>query len=301
MPMNPRMRTRILLGSVMLVGVIGLLYLDWWLGRRTHAQPGGSPLVGLPLAALLVVLVVVASGELQRLAAAAGIPFLRWTGLAAAIALVAMPYWWRAVGLGGSSSGEVLAVLGIGTAGMFAEQMIRWRTADAIRRLGVTLLTVIYLGVGGAIVMALRMDRGVPAVVLFLGAVKFTDIGAYFTGSAIGRHKMIPWLSPGKTWEGLAGGLIVAAGISVLITWALRGTGQDGQGMATLALWKAAIFGVVVGGVGQFADLCESLLKRSAAVKDSGALVPEFGGVLDIIDSPLLSAPVAFLLLKAML
>jgi phosphatidate cytidylyltransferase len=62
--------------------------------------------------------------------------------------------------------------------------------------------------------------------------------------------------------------------------------------------WEAAVFGAVVGLVGQFADLCESLLKRAANTKDAGALVPEFGGLLDILDSPLLSAPVAMVLLK---
>ena len=67
-----------------------------------------------------------------------------------------------------------------------------------------------------------------------------------------------------------------------------------------LSLGEAAVFGVVVGAAGQFADLCESLLKRSAAVKDSGSLVPEFGGMLDILDSPLLAAPVAYLLLAVL-
>jgi phosphatidate cytidylyltransferase len=68
-----------------------------------------------------------------------------------------------------------------------------------------------------------------------------------------------------------------------------------------MSLAWAAGFGCVVGAVGQFADLCESLLKRSARIKDSGALVPEFGGVLDVLDSPLLAGPVAYVLLNLLL
>jgi phosphatidate cytidylyltransferase len=168
-----------------------------------------------------------------------------------------------------------------------------------VARVSATLLAVVYLGAGAALMLAIRMDErlGVPALVLFLAAVKFTDIGAYFTGTAIGRHKLIPWLSPGKTWEGLAGGLAAAAGISMLVVWAFR---HVQSAHLSLSYAQAAIFGVVVGGIGQFGDLSESLLKRSAQVKDSGSLVPEFGGILDILDSPLLAAPPAYVLLAVM-
>ncbi|RPI58417.1 MAG: CDP-archaeol synthase [Planctomycetaceae bacterium] len=128
---------------------------------------------------------------------------------------------------------------------------------------------------------------------MFLVAVKCTDIGAYFTGSAIGRHKLIPWLSPGKTWEGLLGGMAAAAGVSVLAVWAM----DIHIAGSALPFWRAVVFGVVVGLIGQFGDLSESLMKRSVNVKDSGAVVPEFGGVLDILDSPLLAAPAGYLML----
>jgi len=95
-------------------------------------------------------------------------------------------------------------------------------------------------------------------------------------------------LSPGKSWEGLAGGLALAAGVGALGAWLLTRTGTPAFG---------ALFGLIVGLAGQFGDLCESLLKRSAGAKDSASLVPTFGGILDIIDSPLLAAPPAVLLL----
>jgi len=126
---------------------------------------------------------------------------------------------------------------------------------------------------------------------MVLLCVKFTDIGAYFGGRALGRHKLIPWLSPGKTWEGLFFGLLTAAAVGALLArWMDLRRGYE------LPWWKGAIFGGVIGGIGQLGDLLESLMKRDAEVKDSGSLIPGFGGVLDVIDSPLLAAPFAYLL-----
>ena len=127
-------------------------------------------------------------------------------------------------------------------------------------------------------------------VVTILLCVKATDIGAYFTGKTLGRHKLIRWLSPGKTWEGLAGGLAVASLVGLACAPAL----------GELSWWQGLIFGGVVGFVGQCGDLLESLMKRDADVKDSGSFIPGFGGVLDVIDSPLVAAPVAYLLFSLM-
>ena len=128
-------------------------------------------------------------------------------------------------------------------------------------------------------------------ILMILLCVKFTDVGAFFGGKALGRNKLIPWLSPGKTWEGLFFGIltagIVGASMSPLIS------AKNGY---PLWWWKGALFGMIIGGIGQLGDLLESLMKRDAEVKDSGRLVPGFGGILDIIDSPLLAAPFAYLL-----
>jgi len=116
--------------------------------------------------------------------------------------------------------------------------------------------------------------------------VKFTDIGAFFGGRALGKHKLIPWLSPGKTWEGLGFGVLTAAIVGMICApW-----------ISQLLWWQGLIFGAVIGLVGQAGDLLESLMKRDAQVKDSGQLIPGFGGILDVIDSPLLAAPFAYLL-----
>jgi len=116
--------------------------------------------------------------------------------------------------------------------------------------------------------------------------VKFTDIGAFFGGRAFGKTKLIPWLSPGKTWEGLIFGLLTAGIIGAV----------SARWLPNVHPIKGFGFGVIIGGIGQLGDLLESLMKRDAEVKDSGKLVPGFGGILDIIDSPLVAAPFAYLL-----
>ena len=302
--MQKPLKVRIILGAIMIAAMVGLLVLDWWLehvGRPTMAigDAPSSPahtVRAIPLAVLCFLLIFVAFGEVARMAAAAGVQVLHGSGLLGACALGTIPFWWQFVDPKGPTGEGVLLAIGVIVILVFAEQMARHRTADALRQIACTLLAVLYLGAGMGMILSIRFGFGVPVLTLFLAAVKFTDIGAYFTGTAIGRHKMIPWLSPGKSWEGLIGGLIVAAGVSVLAAWWMK----IGLGAGLMALWKAAVFGAVVGAAGQFADLCESLLKRAAGLKDAGALVPEFGGVLDILDSPLLSAPVAMILLAVM-
>ncbi len=281
------MKKRILFGTIMIGVLVALLWVDWRLesGERLAV-------IGLPVAGVLVLLLAMAFIELARMSAAARIIVLVRSGMFGTIALATLPFWWQLTGSSGATVPPVLLVLSLAAMGVFVDQMVRHRIDDALRRIACTLLAVVYLGAGGAMIMWIRVAHGVPIFILFLAAVKVTDIGAYFTGSAIGRHKMIPWLSPGKSWEGLFGGLLAGAGASVLIVWMMK--------IDALSLWQAGLFGALVGAAGQFADLCESLLKRSARQKDSGRLVPHFGGVLDIIDSLLLGAPIAVVLLAAL-
>ena len=100
------------------------------------------------------------------------------------------------------------------------------------------------------------------------------DTGAYFVGSAVGRHKLIPHISPGKTWEGLLGGALGGIAAALALSGALR-----------LDTWQAALLGLVVCASAVLGDLTESLLKRAAGVKDSGNLIPGHGGILDRVDS----------------
>ena len=274
----------------MILLLAGVLTLDGWLERsmRHALPPGASVTVGLPMTLVFLLLTALAFLEMARLCAACDVLILGQSGFLGSAILATAPFWLQSLYLSMTAM-PFLLIAGFILLAAFAEQMIRFRTQDAIRRIACTLLTVFYLGIGGATILQLRIGYGVPMLVLFLAAVKCTDIGAYFTGSFLGRHKMIPWLSPGKSWEGLAGGAAAAILVSVALAAAFH---------LPLTLWQAAVFGAIVGLAGQFGDLCESLMKRSAGIKDSGALVPGFGGVLDILDSPLLAAPVSYLVLQ---
>ncbi len=282
--------TRVVLGAMMIAAVAGLLALDW------YATMPLADVKGHVLACAVILLGVLAFREIGKLARAAGAGVLTCSGLFGTIVLGTMPVWRQLFPF--LLLDDVWFILGAIVILTFLEQMIRYRVDGAIGRIAATLLAALYLGAGTALMLNIRMVRGVPTLALFLAAVKSADIGAYFVGTAVGRHKLIAWLSPGKSWEGLVGALAGGAGASVLAAWLLGLHPPLATGMS---LRQAAVFGAVIGLAGQFGDLCESLLKRSARAKDSGSLVPEFGGVLDIIDSPLLAAPIAYLLLEIML
>jgi phosphatidate cytidylyltransferase len=130
---------------------------------------------------------------------------------------------------------------------------------------------------------------GTFALLLAIFVPKMCDTGAYFAGRFLGRHKMTPILSPKKTWEGAAGGLLasmlVALGLNALAAW---------LGVPIFS-WEVALgFGLTVGLAGMVGDLMESLIKRDSQRKDASAIMPGFGGVLDVLDSVLFAAPVAY-------
>jgi len=123
---------------------------------------------------------------------------------------------------------------------------------------------------------------------------KFTDIGAYLIGSTLGRHKMIPRISPKKTWEGTAGGIIFAMASSVLALHFMPTT----LGAYGLTMPHAVILGLLLGAAAVVGDLAESLIKREAGVKDSGTILPGHGGALDLVDSLLFTAPLLYVYLR---
>lgn len=130
---------------------------------------------------------------------------------------------------------------------------------------------------------------------LFLLVVtKFSDMGGYIVGTMIGRHKMIPHISPGKTWEGFILGCLVfsvAGGCAVFAMF--------GERMPLLTWTHVVMLGFVLGIIAVVGDLAESIVKRCLVRKDSGHMLPGIGGVLDLVDSILFTAPVLFFYLKA--
>lgn len=123
-----------------------------------------------------------------------------------------------------------------------------------------------------------------------VAATKFCDMGALLTGLAIGRHKMSPQISPKKTWEGAAGGVVFAMGVGALIGWLARDSFPPHMTPLVAGLMAAPI-----AALGIVADLVESVIKRRANIKDSGALIPGMGGFFDMSDSLILTAPLGYL------
>ncbi len=147
--------------------------------------------------------------------------------------------------------------------------------------LGISLL---WICVHGLVFMHLHFEQGGWILLYLLSLVWVADIGAYFSGRKFGKHKLAPGISPSKTWEGVAGGIILNTGWILIVF--LIGSGWD------IAIWQFLLIGLVTSIISVVGDLYESILKREALVKDSGKLLPGHGGVLDRIDSVIAATPV---------
>lgn len=157
--------------------------------------------------------------------------------------------------------------------------------------LGVTVFGVIYIAFLGGFLIATRVGfENIPGLstklLLFFFAVIFgSDSGAYFAGRAFGKHKLAPAISPGKTIEGLIGGLLAAAVIAAACSWLF---------FPELNIWFAIGLGTVMAAVGVLGDLAESAMKRGSGTKDAANILPGHGGLLDRLDSLLLNAPILY-------
>ncbi len=160
--------------------------------------------------------------------------------------------------------------------------------------LGGTILAVAYVGLLGSFIIQQRWFEGrfhgVMPIVYLIATAKGADTGAYTAGRIFGRHKLWPQLSPNKTTEGAVGGLIAGLGATLIVASIARFALQ----IPTLSWTSAVVYGLAVGLTAQLGDLMESMIKRDCARKDASAAVPGFGGVLDVLDSLLFAAPVAF-------
>ena len=156
--------------------------------------------------------------------------------------------------------------------------------ARAPQRVGLAVLGAAYPGILLAMVVRMRqLPDGVAWLVLTLAVTWLNDTGAYFAGRAYGRRKLYPRISPSKTWEGAAGGLLASIGAALVV----KALGWLPQ----LPWWGSVVVGAGAGVLGPVGDLSESMLKRAYGAKDSSALLPGHGGILDRIDALLFTAP----------
>ncbi len=291
-------------------------------------QNGGrpGPWTGLPVAMLAVLLVAFGTLEAAVLLRSAGLsPPTAWSVFVAA-GLCLIPWvdmMQQTIGLrpllspGINQLPLTLLWLAGGVLGCCCIVLARPTTERAFSNMAAGVFLFTYLGLLTSFVVRIRsLDPGPAGSTLFIYfvlTVKMSDIGAYFTGMAFGRYRLAPVISPRKTVEGFVGACLLA-GLAAVTGWFLMGSsgdptaiqevgevGQAGRAgfvglvpMSSRWLIQAFFFGILMAVMGQFGDLVESAWKRDLGAKDSAQVVPSFGGVLDIIDSPVLAAPVAW-------
>jgi phosphatidate cytidylyltransferase len=288
------LRWRFILGAIFITALVGLCWLDY------HAARPGVFL--LPVAAVLS---VAGAGELLAMFRKRGHSPLPWvvycgtlvTVLASGTPVFLTTAWsnsttvgrlgWLALGL---AAGFVIAVI--------AELKRYAAPGRSTTDLALSCLAIFYVGGLMGFMVQLRMLQGEPwgdngrwgmlALVSLIATVKMSDTGQYWMGRTFGRHKLAPAVSPGKTWEGALGGVLFA----IVTAWVVPIWGNSA--MTTSEAVAVTLFAVAIAAAGMIGDLAESMLKRDAGVKDSSTWMPGFGGVLDLLDSLLGAAPVAY-------
>ncbi len=280
------MITRIFIGFLLIASLLGLLYADEYFTGATakwlpmqHVPAGGilfaaSALIILPLLAL----------ELSRMLRAINpdAPGFVWTLCVALCAFIVgcehLFHWVIVAWLAGN---VLLLTLLPALIAAFSK---KWFTA--LTGLGYWVLISVWIGWLPACWINMRSTLPAWALAWAVLAVKSGDIGAYFSGVALGKNRMAPWVSPKKSWEGLAGGIILSCAVGAALTNAL---GQS--------ILVGVAFGALAAFIGMLGDLSESILKREAQAKDSGHILPGMGGIFDVMDSLLPTAPLALWLL----
>jgi phosphatidate cytidylyltransferase len=282
-----------------LVGVPLLVFSVFWRG-------------GLPFMLGVALFSLLGLGEFYRACRKQGAQPLAWLGYAASALFLLVAHTAGRQWIGRQMSAALTALVLVG----LVSELIRKDRAP-IRNLGATILGTVYVGwlfsylillrqqgaellarVGGHLpVSVLQLlpdwlanalaDPGAWVVLLVVFSTWACDTGAFFTGRALGRHRLAPEISPGKTVEGSVGGWICALAMGLLV-----------GGMLGLDPRLGACLGGLVGVMAQVGDLCESALKRDLGIKDFGELLPGHGGVLDRFDSLLLTAPVVYYVLS---
>lgn len=245
------------------------------------------PIVLLPLTALVMV-------EFYSLLDASRIPHFKVVGTICGVALV-LGTWLALTGRLPAGRELEPMLLFVMFAACFLRQLFYIGKERAWETTAGTLLGIVYGAFLLNFMMKLLMEWGDAQgryLILFLVVVvKMTDIGAFFTGSHLGRHKLIPRVSPAKTWEGCVGGVLAG----VLGGLVLSHLMQHRAGVQVFGIVPTAAIALVLSIAGILGDLIESLFKRAAGVKDSGSMIRGMGGILDVLDSLLFAAPVLYI------
>lgn len=269
------LRTRLLIGPTLVLVLVGVFFAD-----RMYSG-------GLASAALLYGIALVSLYEYVVMMRGAGFLVGRRLLLAAGVVLHAMPFFfdsWHQ--LDSELYPVILVTCGLLLVGSL-RALMRTRMAKGLEELGANLLGFVLIAWPLFFAQGLAL-RSVEALFWAVLVAKSGDIGGYFVGISIGRRKFIPHVSPGKSLEGCIGSLVFACIVGFLLAPTLL------EPLVVLPWYGIVALGALVNFTAQLGDLVESLLKRRCGVKDSSGLLPEHGGMLDLVDSMLFSLPAFF-------
>jgi len=276
--------------SISTVILVALITLAFWLSQ---------PWI---LFALFAILSLGALSEYFRLFSDPGFRRFQIQTFGVAIAYLALlfgPHWGFEKQWHGELDGLAIAALMILMVLFRVRHPLEgFRSLDEISAtlLGFVYCVILFAFIPKIFLLPVETAQGLPAASFYLihlvAVTKMTDTGAYLVGSLIGKQKLVPHVSPGKTWQGFWGSLVFAVGGSYAAWWLL------GDRVPLLDVVSAGILGLVLALVAVLGDLAESIMKRSLAVKDSGHVMPGIGGFLDLIDSIIFTAPVYYFFLR---
>jgi phosphatidate cytidylyltransferase len=278
MPIPRKVLIRVIGAPLLVAALCGIIYWGHTLQLRGRENT--------PVRLLILIVAVVCAWEISAMCAVKGIVTDRWAGMIAVAAYFAP--WGQWTNSTFVSSGEAITV-GLP---LYLLVMMVFRFG----RLNPDGAALTYFGFGYLSLLNYALELPSPLAphqayyfLFLLAAGKGSDMAAFVVGKSIGKHPMSPAVSPNKTWEGgIAGGVVgTAAGLAVLLLTPIRAAFH---GIPVAAL---LFFCLIVTIASQVGDLVKSAFKRWAGVKDSGRLLPEFGGMLDMVDSFIVAAPVA--------
>ncbi|WP_367874405.1 phosphatidate cytidylyltransferase [Luteolibacter sp. Populi] len=259
---------------------------------------------------LVAVLTLIAAWEYFQMLKAAGVKCFPRFGMLLALVYSGLLYWMLPEGGAGVPDWFDGAAIFVAIAGAFGLQLRHpIRGLEPLQAVASTVLGFIYIpflfNFAAKLVFVVPGPGQVPGAMFLLWMIavtKFTDMGAYIVGSMIGKHKMIPHVSPGKTWQGFGGAIFFAllAGCG-LYAFFREDMSNFATGLHVLGSWTHVIvLSIVLCLLAVVGDLAESVVKRSLSAKDSGHMLPGIGGALDLIDSLCFTAPVLYFYLKWM-
>jgi phosphatidate cytidylyltransferase len=280
------LKYRLIFGTLMTIGFIALVLFDGRLDGSLSVQKPDVQVQATLLAVFLIIVAVPANLELARLIKTSGAKIFLPITIVSSAAMGTVWYWSQFFADKNRIAALAFAfIVCLSVLAIFLWQGVKYAAGGAFTNCGANLLALLYLGALTSFVMAVRIDFGPIVFLMYMFVIKCADIGAYTIGRLFGKHQFSPVLSPKKTWEGMAGAVVFAVVVSSIFAFVC----------GIMSLMGAILFGVIFAFLGQLGDLAESMLKRAAQLKDSSSSVPGFGGVLDVIDSPLACGVFAYL------